>query len=111
MYGGFALLDHSLLLIPRGSIVLALWIRWASRVFLKESRPFLSFSTGIKSMIVGLFGCVQKQKQQQQQKVIVRVNLVVTLSHLGTRLNYITPEFGGGEFLDIEKNFRKSRKF
>ena len=34
----------SLLLMPRGSIVLALWIRWASRAFLKEWRPFLSFS-------------------------------------------------------------------
>ena len=40
----------SLLLIPRGSVVLALWIRWASRAFLKESRPFLSFSIGIKSI-------------------------------------------------------------
>ena len=41
---------HTRLLMPRGSIVLALWIRWASRTFLKESRPFLSFSTGIKSI-------------------------------------------------------------
>ena len=35
---------HTRLLMPRGSIVLALWIRWASRAFLKEWRPFLSFS-------------------------------------------------------------------
>ena len=40
--------SSSRLLIPRGSIVLALWIRWASSAFLKESRPFLSFSIGIK---------------------------------------------------------------
>ena len=31
--------SSSRLLMPRGSIVLALWIRWASRAFLKESRP------------------------------------------------------------------------
>ena len=36
--------SSSRLLMPRGSIVLALWIRWASRAFLKEWRPFLSFS-------------------------------------------------------------------
>ena len=30
--------------------VLALWIRFSSRAFLKESRPFLSFSIGIKSL-------------------------------------------------------------
>ena len=42
--------SSSRLLMPRGSIVLALWIRWASRAFLKESRPFLSFSIGIKSI-------------------------------------------------------------
>ena len=35
--------SSSRLLMPRGSIVSALWIRWASRAFLKESRPFLSF--------------------------------------------------------------------
>ena len=45
---------HHVQLMPRGSIVLALWIRWASRAFLKESGPFLSFSKGIKSMIVGM---------------------------------------------------------
>ena len=28
------------LLMRRGLIVLALWIRWDSRAFLKESRPF-----------------------------------------------------------------------
>ena len=42
--------SSSRLLMPRDSIVLALWIRWASRAFLKESRPFLSFSIGIKSI-------------------------------------------------------------
>ena len=56
-------------------------------------------------MLVGLFGCVQKQKQQQQQKVIVRLNLVVRLSHLGTRLNYITPEFEGGGIFRHRKEF------
>ena len=33
---------------PRGSIVLALWIKWASRAFLKGSGQFLRFSIGIK---------------------------------------------------------------
>ena len=33
--------SSSRLLMPRGSIVLALWIRWASLAFLNESRPFL----------------------------------------------------------------------
>ena len=42
--------SSSRLLMPRGSIVLALGIRWASRAFLKESLPFLSFSIGIKSI-------------------------------------------------------------
>ena len=42
--------SSSRLLMPRGSNVLALWIRWASRAFLKELRPFLSFSIGIKSI-------------------------------------------------------------
>ena len=32
--------SSSRLLMPRCSIVLALCIRWASRAFLKESRPF-----------------------------------------------------------------------
>ena len=32
--------SSSRLLMPRGSIVLSLWIRWASGVFLGESRPF-----------------------------------------------------------------------
>ena len=72
--------SSSRLVMPRGSIVLQ------------------------KHTIVGLFGCVQKQKQQQQ-KVIVRVNLVVTLSHLGTRLNYIIPEFGGGGIFRHRKEF------
>ena len=39
--------SSSRLLMSRGSIVWALWIRWASRAFLKESRPILSFSIGI----------------------------------------------------------------
>ena len=42
--------SSSRLLLPRGSIVLALWIRWASRAFLKESRPFLSFLIGTKGI-------------------------------------------------------------
>ena len=42
--------SSSRLLMPRGSIVLALWIRWASRAFLKESRPLLSFSIRIKNV-------------------------------------------------------------
>ena len=33
--------SSSRLLMPRGSIVLALWITWASLAFLNESRPFL----------------------------------------------------------------------
>ena len=42
--------------MPRGSIVLALWIRWASRAFLKESRPLIVkfFNTNQKRMIVGM---------------------------------------------------------
>ena len=43
------------LLMPRGSIVLALLIKWASRAFLKESRPFLRFiNRNQKQMIVGM---------------------------------------------------------
>ena len=37
----------------RGSSVLALWITWASRAFLKESRPFL-MNWNQKHMIVGM---------------------------------------------------------
>ena len=42
--------------MPRGSVVLALWIRWASRAFLKESRPLIVkfFNTNQKRMIVGM---------------------------------------------------------
>ena len=42
--------------MPRGLIVLALWIRWASRAFLKESRPLIVkfFNTNQKRMIVGM---------------------------------------------------------
>ena len=40
---------------PRGSIVLALWIRWASSAFLKESRPFFKFfNRNQKHMIFGM---------------------------------------------------------
>ena len=42
--------------MPRGSVVLALWIRWASRAFLKESGPLIVkfFNTNQKRMIVGM---------------------------------------------------------
>ena len=41
--------------MPRGSIVLALCIRWASRAFLKEITPIIKFfNTNQKRMIVGM---------------------------------------------------------
>ena len=38
--------SSSRLLMPRGSIALALWIRWASRAFLKESNQRSGLNTG-----------------------------------------------------------------
>ena len=46
--------------MPRGLIVLALWIRRASVAFLKESRPFLNFSIGIKSIWLSEWLLVRK---------------------------------------------------
>ena len=47
--------SSSRLLIPRGSIVLALWIRWASRALLKDITPiFKFFNRNQKHMIVGM---------------------------------------------------------
>ena len=41
--------SSSRLFIPRGSMVLALWMRYASRASLRQSRSYLCVSTGISN--------------------------------------------------------------
>ena len=62
--------SSSRLWMPRGSIVLALWIRWASRAFLKELRPFLSVSIGIKSIWSSGVAMVKSETRRDAETLV-----------------------------------------